>query len=129
MNLLDRSPYRLSEGEKKRVALASIFAMQPPVVVLDEPTVGQDGHFKEALVHFLRMLEEFGFTLIIVTHDFEFARAATDRWVVLEDGKVVGDGPPRLFAEKMHATYGEPSINHKECAKPHDDRFGKAAIG
>jgi len=127
--LLDRSPYRLSEGEKKRVGLASIFSMQPPVVVLDEPTAGQDGHFKEALVHFLRMLEDFGFTLIIVTHDFEFARAATDRWVLLEDGRVVGDGPPRLFAEKMHATYGESAINHKECVKQHDDKFGKAAIG
>lgn len=127
--LLDRSPYRLSEGEKKRVGLASIFAMQPAVVVLDEPTVGQDGHFREALVEFLRMLEEFGFTLIIVTHDLEFAGATTDRWIVLEKGKVLVDGPPRLYAERMRAATGEPSVNVKECADQHEHKYRKTALG
>lgn len=127
--LLDRSPYRLSEGEKKRVGLASIFAMQPSVVVLDEPTVGQDGHFREALVQFLRMLEEFGFTLIIVTHDLEFAGAATDRWIVLEKGKVLLDGPPRLSAERMRAAIGEPSVNVRECVNQHEHKFKKTALG
>lgn len=97
--LLDRSPYRLSEGEKKRVAYAAIFAMKPGVVVLDEPTVGQDGRFREAMVDFLRLLERFGFTLLIVTHDLDFARATTDRWLLLDAGKIVGDGPPESFSE------------------------------
>lgn len=97
--LLERSPYRLSEGEKKRVAYASIFAMKPGLVVLDEPTVGQDGRFREAMVDFLRLLEQFGFTLLIVTHDLDFARATTDRWLLLDAGKIVGDGPPESFME------------------------------
>jgi energy-coupling factor transport system ATP-binding protein len=93
--LLDRSPYRLSEGEKKRVAIASILAHQPPLLVLDEPTVGQDGRFREALVGLLNALEERGFTTVIVTHDLEFAEATADRWIVLHEGKIVADGSPR----------------------------------
>lgn len=97
--LLERSPYRLSEGEKKRVAYASIFAMKSSLVILDEPTVGQDGRFREAMVDFLKLLERFGFTLLIVTHDLDFARAATDRWIILSAGRIVGDGPPESFIE------------------------------
>ncbi len=93
--LLDRSPYRLSEGEKKRIALASILAMEPNILVLDEPTVGQDGRFKESLAVLLKIFEEKGFTLIIVTHDLDFAWSTTDRWIVLHDGRVVADGNPR----------------------------------
>jgi energy-coupling factor transporter ATP-binding protein EcfA2 len=93
--LLDRSPYRLSEGEKKRVALASILAMGPDILILDEPTVGQDGRFKEALAALLKIFEEKGFTLVIVTHDLDFALATTDRWIVLHDGRVVADGNPQ----------------------------------
>ena len=92
--LLDRSPYRLSEGQKKRVAVASILAMKPDILVLDEPTVGQDGRFKEAIVKILGALENTGITTIIVTHDLDFAQATTDRWIVLHDGQVVADGDP-----------------------------------
>jgi energy-coupling factor transport system ATP-binding protein len=94
-SLLTRSPYRLSEGEKKRVALASILVMEPGILVLDEPTVGQDGRFKEALALLMKAFEEKGFTLIIVTHDLDFAMATTDRWIVLHYGQVVADGNPQ----------------------------------
>ena len=93
--LLDRSPYRLSEGEKKRVALASIFAMQPKLLVLDEPTLGQDGRSRETLATLLGGLEDRGFTTLIATHDLDFARATADRWVVLHEGRVVADGSPQ----------------------------------
>ncbi|MGD8284027.1 MAG: ABC transporter ATP-binding protein [Desulfobacterales bacterium] len=93
--LLNRSPYRLSEGQKKRVSFASILAMKPDILVLDEPTVGQDGRFKEAIVKILGALEKKGITTIIVTHDLDFAEATTDRWIVLHDGQVVADGDPR----------------------------------
>jgi energy-coupling factor transport system ATP-binding protein len=92
--LLDRSPYRLSEGQKRRVALASILAMRPTVLVLDEPTAGQDARFLEALAGLLISLEQRGFTTLIVTHDLDFARATAERWIVLHDGRVVGDGLP-----------------------------------
>jgi len=96
--LLDRSPYRLSEGQKKRVALASIVLMHPKILVLDEPTVGQDGRFLEAIAGLLVSLEERGFTIVIVTHDLAFASATADRWIVLHEGQVVGDGSPRKLS-------------------------------
>ena len=95
--LLDRSPYRLSEGEKKRVSLASILAMDPQVLVLDEPTSGQDGSFREALASLLAGIENPRFTLLIATHDLEFARAIADRWVVIHDGRIVADGSPETL--------------------------------
>jgi energy-coupling factor transporter ATP-binding protein EcfA2 len=93
-DLLERSPYKLSEGQKKRVAFASIAAMRPEILVVDEPTVGQDGRFLETISRLVRSLQEQGQTIIIVTHDLEFAQATTERWIVLHEGKVVGDGSP-----------------------------------
>jgi energy-coupling factor transport system ATP-binding protein len=92
--LLDRSPYRLSEGEKKRVSLASILATRPKLLVLDEPTSGQDGRFREALATLMAELKNRGFTIVIATHDLDFAQATADRWIVLHEGRVVGDGAP-----------------------------------
>jgi energy-coupling factor transport system ATP-binding protein len=92
--LMDRSPYRLSEGEKRRVAIASITAMNPGILVIDEPTVGQDGRFMEALAALVTSLRDRGHTVVIVTHDLEFALAVSDRWIVLHEGRKVGDGKP-----------------------------------
>ena len=95
MDGVDRSPYRLSEGEKKRVALASILAMRPQLLVLDEPTSGQDGRFRETLASVFGKLEDRGFTILIATHDLDFAKATADRWIVLHEGRVVADGSPQ----------------------------------
>lgn len=92
--LLERSPYRLSEGEKKRIAIAGVVAMRPDLLVLDEPTSGQDGYFKEVLAALLADLEDRGVTIIVVTHDLDFAQATADRWIVLEEGRVAADGSP-----------------------------------
>ncbi len=96
--LLEASPYRLSEGQKKRVAIASMLVMRPRLLVLDEPTVGQDGRFLEALAGLLLSLRESGLTIVIVTHDLNFAFATADRWVVVYGGEVVGAGRPRELA-------------------------------
>jgi energy-coupling factor transport system ATP-binding protein len=92
--LMARSPYRLSEGEKKRVALASIAVIRPRLLILDEPTVGQDGRFLEAIAALIQSLQKRGFTIVIVTHDLDFARATAERWIVMHQGKKVADGPP-----------------------------------
>jgi energy-coupling factor transporter ATP-binding protein EcfA2 len=68
--------------------------MRPQLLVLDEPTSGQDGRFRESLATLLAELENLDFTLLIATHDLEFAQAITDRWIVLHDGRVVDDGSP-----------------------------------
>lgn len=101
--LLHRSPFKLSEGEKKRVAIASILAMKPQVLILDEPTAGQDGRSKEILAAILQRLSHEGLTIMVATHDLEFAQATTDRWIILDQGKIVQDGPP-VFSSDNNLT-------------------------
>jgi len=86
------SPLVLSGGEKKRLTLACILAWDPDVVVLDEPTVGQDSIQKEKLAQIFRMLKSTGKTIIIVSHDVEFLWPIQPRLVVMSSGKVVADG-------------------------------------
>lgn len=92
--LLERSPYRLSEGEKKRVAFASALAARPEILVLDEPTTGQDWAFRQALGELLGKLRARGQTIVLVTHDLEFAEQHADRWVLLAEGQVLTSGTP-----------------------------------
>lgn len=90
--LKEHSPYRLSEGEKKRVALASVLAMKPQVLVLDEPTAGQDGRFRQELAELLQCLSKSRqIALVVVTHDTDFARATCARRLLLERGRLVED--------------------------------------
>lgn len=92
--LLDRPPYRLSAGEKKRVAFAAVLAASPEVLVLDEPTTGQDWPFRRALKGLLDDLLARGVSVILVTHDLDFAEESAHRWVLLAEGRVVTDGHP-----------------------------------
>jgi energy-coupling factor transport system ATP-binding protein len=92
--LLERSPYRLSEGEKKRVAFAAALAARPEILVLDEPTTGQDWPFRQALGKLLKELRARGQTVVLVTHDLEFAEQHADRWVLLSEGQVLANGVP-----------------------------------
>lgn len=98
LNLLDidqykeKSPFALSGGERKRVALASVLAWDPDVLVLDEPTIGQDYGQKERLRHFLVQLRTQGKTVIIVTHDVEFVAESQPRIVLMAGGRVVTEG-------------------------------------
>jgi energy-coupling factor transport system ATP-binding protein len=92
--LLERSPYRLSEGEKKRVAFCSALAARPEVLVLDEPTTGQDWGFRRALGRLLGELRARGQTVVLVTHDLEFAEACAGRWALLARGTLLAEGPP-----------------------------------
>ena len=101
VNLLDiqrylkSSPFILSGGERKRVALASVLAWNPEVLVLDEPTVGQDYGQKERLKHFLVQLRTQGKTVVIVTHDVEFVAMSQPRIVLMAQGRIVADGPTK----------------------------------
>jgi energy-coupling factor transport system ATP-binding protein len=92
--LLERSPYRLSEGEKKRVAFAAALAARPAVLVLDEPTAGQDWAFRQALGDALSELRARGHAIVLVTHDLEFAGQHADRWALMADGALLAIGHP-----------------------------------
>jgi energy-coupling factor transport system ATP-binding protein len=86
------SPLVLSGGEKKRLTLACILAWDPDVVVLDEPTVGQDALQKEKLGQIFRMLQSTGKTIVVVSHDVEFLWPIQPRLVVMSGGKIEADG-------------------------------------
>jgi energy-coupling factor transport system ATP-binding protein len=90
---VESSPLVLSGGEKKRLTLACILAWDPEVVILDEPTVGQDFIQKERLAGTIKMLASAGKTVIVVSHDIEFLWPMQPRVVVMKAGRILGDGP------------------------------------
>lgn len=87
------SPFVLSGGERKRVALAAILVWDPKHVIMDEPTIGQDYLQKDRLRNFIVQLVSQGKTVIIVTHDVEFVAECNPRVVLLSRGSVIADGP------------------------------------
>jgi energy-coupling factor transport system ATP-binding protein len=89
------SPFLLSGGERKRVALASVLAWDPQILILDEPTIGQDHEQKEILRQFIMQLQTQKKTVVAVTHDVEFVAACNPRVVLMKEGKIVGDGVGR----------------------------------
>jgi len=96
-SLLERSPYRLSEGEKKRVAFCSALAAQPEILVLDEPTTGQDWGFRRTLGRLLGELRDLragAQAVVVVTHDLEFAEGCAGRWALMSEGTVIAGGTP-----------------------------------
>ncbi|HUK14814.1 MAG TPA: ABC transporter ATP-binding protein [Bryobacteraceae bacterium] len=86
----DRAPYHLSAGEKKRVALAGILAMDPEILVLDEPTTFLDPPGQRTLADLLRGLSQ---AKMVITHNVRFAQAVCDRAVFFEHGKIAAHGP------------------------------------
>jgi len=86
----NRIPYHLSGGEMKRVAIATVLAVSPDILVMDEPSSGLDPRARRELAALIR---GFSCTRIIASHDLEFVRACTDRVILLNDGRVVADGP------------------------------------
>ena len=100
--LADRArkhPYDLSETERKMLALAATLAMETPVLVLDEPTIGQDAHGRARIGRILSDLHKMGRTILLITHDLDFCAEHAQRVVVMADGHVLADGP----AEKVLA--------------------------
>ncbi len=94
-------PYRnwpvsaLSFGQKKRVTIASILVMNPEVLILDEPTAGQDyRHYTEIMEFLRRIHEDLGITIIMITHDMHLMLEYTDRAIVIADGKMLADDTP-----------------------------------
>jgi energy-coupling factor transport system ATP-binding protein len=89
----DSSPFVLSGGERKRVALAAILVWDPKHVIMDEPTIGQDYLQKDRLRNFIVQLISQGKTVVIVSHDVEFVAECKPRVVLLSRGRIIADGP------------------------------------
>jgi len=125
----NRSPLTLSGGERKRLALASVLCYDPQIIVMDEPTTGQDSRQKSRLASLLTRLNDSGKTVITVTHDMEFVAEFIPRTIIMSRGKVLADGrsadllvnraylesasllPPQLAEISWELGLAEPSID------------------
>ena len=94
-----RVPHHLSEGEKKRVAIATVLSMDPEVLVLDEPTAGLDPRGRRELIQLLRGLPQ---TMLVATHDMRMVAELFERTVIIDEGQVVGDGPTAQILAEPH---------------------------
>lgn len=105
-HLAERSPFLLSGGEKRRVAIAGVLAMRPEVLVLDEPTAGLDPATRAELLDVVRGIrDEQGGTVVLVSHDLDEVAEVADRVCVLEGGEVRAFGRPEevFYAHPAHA--------------------------
>ena len=91
-----QSPFELSGGQKRRVAIAGVLAMKPEVLILDEPTAGLDPKGREDILHQIKKLQqETGMTILLVSHSMEDVAEYVDRILVMNRGKVMLDGTPK----------------------------------
>ena len=113
-SLFERSPFELSGGQMRRVAIAGILAMEPKILVLDEPTAGLDPIGRKELMTLFKKLHQDGITIILVTHLMDDVAEFADQVYVMEKGKLVKSGKPSLvfqnveFMEKIQL--GVPKI-------------------
>ena len=97
-------PARLSGGQKQRVAIARALAMEPEVILFDEPTSALDPELHLEVLQVIRELADDGMTMVVVTHEVQFAREVADRVVFMADGLILEEAPPaEFFANPRHA--------------------------
>lgn len=97
-SFLEKSPFELSGGEMRKVALCGILVLEPKVIILDEPTIGLDNKSKKEIMEFVKTLHSRGITIILITHQMEYILEYADRVVVMKDGKIAyNDTPISLF--------------------------------
>ncbi|MCK8823639.1 ATP-binding cassette domain-containing protein [Fuchsiella alkaliacetigena] len=98
LDLQDASPHNLSYGQKKRVAIAGILAIEPEIIIFDEPLSYLDPQGKADFLGILDRLHKTEKTLLVVTHDMDFAAEWADRVIVIEEGRVLAEGGRELLA-------------------------------
>lgn len=106
---LGRNPFTLSNGEKRKVAIASIIAFNPKVIILDEPTIGLDSSSKKNLLQLIRKLKQrLNKTIVLISHDIELVHQVSDYVIVLDNGNVIAEGDKYTVfkQEEMLKEYG-----------------------
>lgn len=106
-DVLDKSPFRISGGQMRRAAIAGILAMEPNVLVLDEPTRGLDPKGAQEMMRLFRKLhQQYNKTIILISHDMDVVSEYATRFIVLDDGKIVFDGSKEdLFSHENFASF------------------------
>lgn len=106
-NVTEAYPLNLRRGVKQRIAIASALAMQSRILILDEPTSGQDGKETEELLELLVKLNREGISILLVTHDMDIIAGYCSRAIVMGQGKLAFDGTPKeLFSKADEELYG-----------------------
>ena len=126
--LKDRPPYRLSGGEKRAVAIATVLAMCPDILVMDEPTSNLDPRARRRLIELLGTFEH---TKIIATHDLDMALDLCERTIIIANGTIAADGPTRdIFADEalLDACQLEQPLVMQGCPVCGHDRDGAAVV-
>ena len=100
-SLFERSPFELSGGQMRRVAIAGILAMEPRILVLDEPTAGLDPIGRKELMTLFEKLHQDGITIVLVTHLMDDVAEFADQVYVMEKGKLVKSGKPSLVFQNL----------------------------
>lgn len=100
-SLFERSPFELSGGQMRRVAIAGILAMEPSILVLDEPTAGLDPIGRKELMNLFKKLHQDGITIVLVTHLMDDVAEFADQVYVMEKGKLVKGGKPSLVFQQV----------------------------
>ena len=132
--LRDRAPHRLSGGEKKKVALASVLSLRPDVWLLDEPTASLDPRSQSRLLDFIEELGRDGKTIITATHDLDIVEEIADRVVMFcEEHQIMGEGAPKevlsdydrliecnLQHEHRHKHANKEHVHHHLHTAPHE---------
>ena len=106
----NKVPHQLSGGEKRRVALAGLLAMNPDILLLDEPSQFLDHRSRRSLIN---ILNENSHTKLIATHDFEMALETCTRAILLDQGKILADGPVKTILELNYFTNSQKACQLK----------------
>ena len=104
-------PFTMTKGERQKIAVASIVASSPEVIIMDEPTTGLDYNDQKKMMALLKKLNDAGHTVIIITHSIWLAAEYARRAIVMKEGRIVKDDSPRnLFADDdaLHQAHLKP---------------------
>lgn len=124
----DRYPFSLGRGERQKLAVASVLAMEPSIVIVDEPTTGLDWQGGEAMMAVMAQLHRDGRTIVIITHDMNIVAEYAQRVVVMANGRIVADGQPAdVFVQEtaLREAYLRPPQAFR-IARARPDLFGTA---
>lgn len=110
-DLIEERPYSLSKGDRQRVVISCILALNPRVIIVDEPTTGQDPQKRREIMDLMKDLHRQGKTIVVITHDMSLAAEYAERCVIMSDGKIILDGGPKdifVQTEKLSTTHLSP---------------------
>jgi polar amino acid transport system ATP-binding protein len=108
----DVHPAALSGGQQQRVAIARALAMEPALMLFDEPTSALDPETIGEVLSVMKALADEGMTMLVVTHEMDFARRVADRVIVFDRGRVIEEGPPRQIFEAAKVARTRDFLSH-----------------